>query len=360
MITENTFTKDWLLAVNENLGWNRQETQLKNLEKAIVALALLELLADAKLNFIFKGGTSLLLLLQKIYRLSIDIDIIFPNPLNDAENVFAHMCSKSTLFTHFARQERDSDALLDTEHYKFFYKPFADEVESSYIILDLYRSANPYSKTLKLELDSSILETQGKNETVHVPDVDSILADKLTAFAPDTIGISLSATQGHRPKRIEILKQLFDIGNLFDVAENVEHIRQTYTNIAWQEIERRRLNITPTHVLRDSERHVYIIGHAGKVEKPIYEKIAKGYKDFKKFVADLSFDENQAILSAAKTAYLISALHCGGKTLEKYNPEFDMEPWSINDKSCLDLNEYKYGNPEAFFYWYKALMTKSV
>ncbi|MDR3295498.1 MAG: nucleotidyl transferase AbiEii/AbiGii toxin family protein [Clostridiales Family XIII bacterium] len=28
------------------------------------------------MDFIFKGGTSLLLLLQKIYRLSVDIDII--------------------------------------------------------------------------------------------------------------------------------------------------------------------------------------------------------------------------------------------------------------------------------------------
>jgi hypothetical protein len=56
VITERTFTKDWLLAVNESLGWNRQKTQLKNLEKAIAALYLLERLATVKLKFIFKGG----------------------------------------------------------------------------------------------------------------------------------------------------------------------------------------------------------------------------------------------------------------------------------------------------------------
>ena len=56
MIAERTFTKDWLLAVNRDLGWNRQEAQLKNLEKAIAALYLLERLAAAKLDFIIKNG----------------------------------------------------------------------------------------------------------------------------------------------------------------------------------------------------------------------------------------------------------------------------------------------------------------
>jgi len=71
MITERSFTKDWLYTVNKGLGWNRQEAQLKNLEKAIAALHLLECLAAAGLEFIFKGGTSLILLLRKISRLYI-------------------------------------------------------------------------------------------------------------------------------------------------------------------------------------------------------------------------------------------------------------------------------------------------
>ena len=71
MITKRSFTKDWLVTINKNLGWNKQEAQLKNMEKAIAALYLLECLAAEGLNFIFKGGTSLILLLHKIYRLSV-------------------------------------------------------------------------------------------------------------------------------------------------------------------------------------------------------------------------------------------------------------------------------------------------
>jgi hypothetical protein len=355
MITARSFTKDWLLTVNKSLGWNRQEAQLKNLEKAIAALHLLECLANERVDFIFKGGTSLLLLLQKIYRLSVDIDIIVEKPIGDADGAFSRICAESKLFTRFERQERDIDALFDTEHYKFFYRPFADEAEESYILLDLYGIPNPYANTLNMELVSDIVDTGGENVSVRVPDVDSILGDKLTAFAPDTIGISLSADPGHRPKRVEVLKQLYDIGNLFDRAENVGNIRRTYHAVAAQEIEKFGLEITPEDVLRDSARHAYVIGHGGKTDKPLYETIAKGYKDFNKFVADLSFDESQAVLAAAKTAYLVSVLLASGKDLEKYDRELDMRDWEIADKAFSDFNDYKYSNPEAFYYWCKAL-----
>jgi hypothetical protein len=345
VITTRCFTKDWLLAVNKNLGWNRQEAQLKNLEKAIAALHLLECLAIVKLEFIFKGGTSLLLLLQKIHRLSVDIDIIIESPINDLYGTFSRVCAARGLFTRFERQERDIDNIFDTEHYRFFYRPFADEAEKSYILLDLYQMSNPYANTVEMELVTGVLDTEGTNAAVRVPDMDSILGDKLTAFAPDTIGISLSAEPGRRPKRVEVLKQLYDICNLFDRAENVINIRETYNLVAAHEIEKFGLEITPEDVLRDSARCAYIIGHGGKVDKPRYETIAKGYKDFNEFVAVLSFDENQAVLAASKTAYLVSVLLSGGKNLEKYNRELDMRLWDISDRSYSDFNGYKYSNP---------------
>ena len=354
MITENSFTKDWLLTVNKNLGWNRQESQLRNLEKAIVALHLLECLAVEQLEFIFKGGTSLMLLLKKVTRLSVDIDIIIESTIPQLDDIFESVCKKSELFTRFEKQERDGDSRFSTEHYKFFYAPFADVVDEAYILLDLYTSSNPYANTLEIEILSDVLDTDGKNMSVCVPDIDSILGDKLTAFAPETIGISLSAEPGHRPKRVEVLKQLFDIGNLFDSAESTERIRSTYNTIASHEIHQFGLEIAPDDVLEDSRRYAYIIGHGGKLEKEKYDTIAKGYKDFSKFVPDLSFDENNAILAAAKTAYLVSVLLSNNKVLHKYSNEIDMSEWSIAKTAGYDLNDYKYSNPEAFFYWYKA------
>ncbi|MFC3414103.1 nucleotidyl transferase AbiEii/AbiGii toxin family protein [Algoriphagus hitonicola] len=45
-------------------------------EKVIRALLLLEGLATQKLDFVFKGGTALMLILESSKRLSIDVDII--------------------------------------------------------------------------------------------------------------------------------------------------------------------------------------------------------------------------------------------------------------------------------------------
>jgi len=46
------------------------------LERVIYAFGLLEALSRAELDFVFKGGTCLMLLLDKPMRLSTDIDII--------------------------------------------------------------------------------------------------------------------------------------------------------------------------------------------------------------------------------------------------------------------------------------------
>jgi hypothetical protein len=355
VILESSFTKEWLLEVNKNLGWNRKEAQLKNLEKAIAALHLLECLAVAKIDFIFKGGTSLLLLLRKIYRLSVDIDLIVEQPIADPDKTFSEVCALSKIFTRFEQQERESDGVFDTEHYKFFYRPFADDTEESYILLDLYLIENPYANVIETELASDILRTVGENVRVRMPDVDSILGDKLTAFAPTTIGISLSAEPGHRPKRVEVLKQLYDIGNLFDRAINAGNIRQTYQTVARHEIEKFGLEISPEDVLHDTMRYALIIGGGGKSEKEQYDTIAKGYKDFNKFVSDLSFDESQAVLSASKAAYMAQTLLSGESVLERYADTVDMLDWEITDATFKSFNDYKYSNPEAFFYWFHAL-----
>ena len=49
------------------------------IEKVIRALVLLEALQSVGVNFIFKGGTSLMLMIQEPRRFSIDIDIIIEN-----------------------------------------------------------------------------------------------------------------------------------------------------------------------------------------------------------------------------------------------------------------------------------------
>lgn len=71
MISDSCLTREYLEAKRVKLGCDQIL-----LEKTIKGLQLLELLIINGVDLTFKGGTSLILLLDRIQRLSIDIDII--------------------------------------------------------------------------------------------------------------------------------------------------------------------------------------------------------------------------------------------------------------------------------------------
>jgi hypothetical protein len=66
MLTSRCFTRDWIARQMHDTG-ARGAT---NLEKCILALELVSRLSAAGLDFVFKGGTCLVLHLQPIRRLS--------------------------------------------------------------------------------------------------------------------------------------------------------------------------------------------------------------------------------------------------------------------------------------------------
>ena len=74
MISNESLSSDW---INQAAKQNRKADPAL-VEKVIRALLLLEGLVEEELDFVFKGGTSLMLLLGSTKRLSIDIDIIIP------------------------------------------------------------------------------------------------------------------------------------------------------------------------------------------------------------------------------------------------------------------------------------------
>jgi hypothetical protein len=55
---------------------------------------------------------------------------------------------------------------------------------------------------------------------VRLPTIESLLGDKLTAFAPTTVGVQLRTDEGQPGELMQVAKQLFDIGTLFEAATN--------------------------------------------------------------------------------------------------------------------------------------------
>ena len=71
MITRENYSIEHIMKLYES---SKRDPNL--IERVLFAFGLLEALRRVELPFIFKGGTSLLLLLDKPMRLSTDIDII--------------------------------------------------------------------------------------------------------------------------------------------------------------------------------------------------------------------------------------------------------------------------------------------
>lgn len=96
MIKESTYHPEWIYIVKQRLG---KKYDPKLIEKVIYALVLLELLKINGLEFIFKGGTALLLATKKPKRFSIDIDIITEQTQSNIALILETICSE-TIFTH--------------------------------------------------------------------------------------------------------------------------------------------------------------------------------------------------------------------------------------------------------------------
>ncbi len=345
MIDVKTYTIEWINNIRNKLG---RRIDPKLIEKVVYALTLLEQLQLNNLDFIFKGGTALLLTAEAPKRFSIDIDIV----TEESEGKIKEILDIISQLKIFFRWEDDSNRghTLDAPigHFKIFYKSIVDGNEEP-ILLDLLYAPNPYPEIKKYPLNHSWLATSGKDTFVMLPTFEAILGDKLTAFAPNTTGILYSK---NRP--VEIIKQLFDIGYLFNQISNLNVVRKSYLRVAQDEILFRKLNIGIEEVLGDTWSTCYTLAERDlKSDKFIHLQL--GIKNFTNFIID-RFTIEEAITAASKVAYLISILNKEqNQKIERFKNPLEIKEWVIKEQTFNKLNKLKKTNPEAFFYWYMSL-----
>jgi len=207
MIKSNTYSNEWL----NSLRIRKKKINPVLCEKMIRALGLLEQLVLNKLDFVFKGGTSLILLIDDPQRFSIDIDVNTEANKEALETILSKI-NDSSLFTHFEENKRKESG-VPKAHYKFFFKSEIDQKEN-YILLDVLFHKHLYPETVQTPIKAFWLDTDENSVMVTTPTIEAILGDKMTAFAPNTTGVPHG-----KNKEIEIIKQLFDVGRLFGVVQ---------------------------------------------------------------------------------------------------------------------------------------------
>lgn len=343
MISPQSHTKEWILGIrNEYPG---RDPIL--IEKMLMALILVESLKLVGLDFIFKGGTSLLLILGSPQRFSIDIDILVPNE-NGLEGCFEAVIHRG-VFTRFTEDKRNST--LPKKHFKFFFYSVIQEKES-HILLDILIQKNPYHTLSNILIQSPIIQLEGEANEVLCPSIECLLGDKLTAYAPHTTGILLG-----NDKELEIAKQLFDVAILFDHCQDIKKVSKAFEQIAQLELNFRGLTRYSTEdVLKDIIDTSISIGARGTISsEDEYTEILSGIKKLAGYIFTGSFSVDAAILCAAKAAYLSMVILNNINQIEWFDNNIDIGDWSIEDPNYNKLNKLKKTSPESFYYFFKAI-----
>src|SRR5690606_22579597 len=129
MINIESHTIEWVTDLRSKLG---KRIDPKLIEKVVYALTFLEQLRLNNLDFVFKGGTALLLATEMPKRFSIDIDILTEEP----EDKIKKILEKISQLDVFIRWEDDNDRRHTPDapvgHFKMFYKSVVDGHEDQY------------------------------------------------------------------------------------------------------------------------------------------------------------------------------------------------------------------------------------
>ena len=302
MVLEKCFTDEFISSIAGN-----NIDKKKIYEKVVYAFYLLEKIANLNYDFVFKGGTSLMLLLNTFNRFSVDIDILMKPKDQDGicNDVFTLKDDK------FIEVEEDKRKPVDIikRHFKFYFKSIYgsnDEKDNPYILLDIVFDEMEYVGLAKHKINSHFVETDDPYLEVNIPGIDEMLGDKLTAFAPKTIGILYTRPNQIRSKHVEIIKQLYDVAKLFDNMVDLNLVKETYIKVANVQIKNRNLSLNYEDTLKDSIEACKLIITQNRKESDNenYAILKKGYEGFKHYtVNDFRFQE--LIINAVKV-YILS------------------------------------------------------
>jgi hypothetical protein len=314
------------------------------IERVLFAFGLLETIKRVGMPFTFKGGTSLMLLLSHTMRLSTDIDIIV-EPGTDID-YYIEEANKLFPFKRSQEQKRVGKNDIEKRHFKFFYdSPLKND--DFYILLDVLFVKNYYTKTVLKPINNELVRVIEPEIFVSVPNVNCILGDKLTAFAPHTTGISF-------PKNLEIIKQLYDIATLTDEISDFSEVKDTYRNVVQSEIGYRGIVIEAEDALKDTIQACACIISRGYIEPEEYKLYLSGISKITGHIFNIKYSGEMAAIDACKVMCLAACVLTNRDKMIIINKPEDYLFEKISLKKYSKLSYIKKMKLEAYGYLIEA------
>lgn len=301
------------------------------LERVVFAFGLLEAIKRVGLPFCFKGGTSLMLLLEHPKRLSTDIDIIV-EPGVDIDD-YIQKAGEIFPFREVEENIRIGKNKIEKRHFKFKYRSPISGKDVT-ILLDVVFENIHYGSTIERSIENELLLTEGDNLSVIIPDVNAVLGDKLTAFAPHTTGIPFGTA-----RELEIIKQLFDCSSLFEEMSNFSEVCATYDNFVKSEMSYRGLSLPKEEVLEDTIKGSLCVASRGQLYGEDYPYFRDGISRIRNHIIGGGFNGEIAGSHASRVLYLSSSMLAGSSSVLK-----------ISDASVYSGQKIDLPKPKSFSY----------
>ena len=232
MIRKECLKDDHLDAVAKQLKVRERPL----LGKMVHALYLVEQLTLHGLQFTFKGGTCLSLVVDRLDRLSIDVDIevYSDTSIQDVEEVLNRIVSEGSVFVSWKLQTRRSSR-EGSIHYLLHYQQPHDVVGGNMesVLLDVVTTSVPNPLTERRALEHMTLINDGEPVMIVTPTLEGLLGDKLTACAPLTVGVPIHSsiipgTDRQVNKHQQMIKQLHDVNILIPRATSWENVGSAF------------------------------------------------------------------------------------------------------------------------------------
>jgi hypothetical protein len=213
-------------------------------EQAVHCLELVAELVQAGLSFQFKGGNSLLLILDSPRRFSIDVDIATDESRERIEQCLDRAIAEFGIFTKWTKRQHKTKPWLPLSSYYCFFNSLFVKPDEAYIMLDAQMSRSPYATQFAPVSCGDLLQTDSLAE---IPFPSSIIGDKLLTLGPKTLGIPVG-----KGKAGQRLKHVFDVSLLLSTMPNLSEIRKSLLACIEHETKIQEKSIPVESVLADT------------------------------------------------------------------------------------------------------------
>ncbi len=334
MISLDSLKKDEVL--NSTRIFKKADPSI--MELVIHAFYLLEKLSIHKLDFVFKGGTCLMLHFSPPLRFSTDIDITTIQSKGEIEDILDIIIRESEFIRWELDDRRSYKPGIPKAHYKMLFISDLQGKERE-ILLDILFEDTLYPKLENVEISVPFINSTKERIEINIPSTNALLGDKLTAFAPGTIGIHFNRNKGR-----DIVKQVFDIGSLFSRITDLEELSETFSIIAGKESKYRDLKISDKDIAVDVFGTTIFFAKVfrnmvNSVDKEKEKEIKAALRSFIPFTASSRVYIIDSLLLDASIASYLTALIASG----------EIERFRVFEPGSDDLRKYFFLDAEYNF-----------